>query len=363
MNKVLLITNIPSSYRVDFYNLLATTDKIDCHFLFVQGKDTSHKKIIWGNNDNNFYKKSVFVDSKNIIYKYALIAKQIIRTKPQNIVIGGFPSYYPIVFFLKQFLNYNIYCWWAGNEFTEPKNRFKLLYRIICAKSLTGCFFYSDYSKDYFLKYIKNFNPVHYKTVNNNTRIFHIKSHTDVINKEFSKNDSIFKIITIGFQEKRKNTILLLKSLTHVIYNNILVEVIGDGVELIKLKKYAKEHSLTNVIFAGKLSPGEVLQKISKSNLLIHTSFSDSWPQVINEAAINGIPYLISTKSGVSNTYTKQFSELVTFNPYNEFELAKKIQYLIDNPSLLVELGQYAQKDAFENDGKKVFTDFVELLS
>ena len=57
MKKVLLITNIPSSYRVDFYNLLATTDKIDCHFLFVPGKDTSHKKIIWGKNDNHFYKK------------------------------------------------------------------------------------------------------------------------------------------------------------------------------------------------------------------------------------------------------------------------------------------------------------------
>lgn len=358
MKRLLLISNIPASYRVDLYNLLATTDQIDCYFLFISEKDTSHKKIIWGSNDNHFYKKSVFIGNKISFYKFLLIAKHILLIRPQNIVIGGIPAYYLVVFLMKLFLNFKIFCWWAGNKFTEPKNKLKFLYRIISAKSISGCFFYSDYSKDYFLKNIKNLKPTQFKVIGNNTRVPQIYSK----NKDATKKNFIFRITTIGFQEKRKNTILLLKSLTKLCLNNIFIEVIGDGVELMKLKKFALEHNLTNVSFLGKIAPDEVLRQISISSLLIHTSLSDSWPQVINEAAINRIPYLISTRSGVSNAYTKKFFEIVCFNPENENDLAKKIQHLIDNPDLLNYLGDYAQKDAMANNGKKVFMNFIEFF-
>lgn len=363
MKKVVLITNIPSSYRVDFYNLLATTDKIDFHFIFIPEKNINHKSIIWGKKENKFYNKSQFIEKNNKLAIYISLAKLLYHIKPKKIVIGGFPNYFFVILLLKLVLKFDIFCWWGGHKYSEPNTFSKRNYRKISSFFIKGCFFYSEHAASYFLKNIKNLNSSNYRIVGNNTRINSltiIKSNVQDITNE----KSIFNIITIGFQNN-KNTILLLKSLKIIQSKNVdvLLKIVGDGPEIERLKKYSLDNNIENLYFIGNVPPEDVYRYLSTSDLLVHPSYHDRWPQVINEAAACGIPYLVSSKAGVINAYTKKYNKFVIFNPQDENELALKIQNLIDKPAFKNDLGYYAQKDALENDGRKAFSYFIELLA
>jgi len=173
-----------------------------------------------------------------------------------------------------------------------------------------------------------------------------------------------FTLISVGFQEKRKNTILLLKALSLLEERRINVRtiIVGDGPEMAPLKKYTQNKNLKTVYFLGNLAQHETFLHLKTSSLFIHCSYSDSWPQVYNEAAYCSLPILISDRAGVNNEYTNKYNDLVLFDPFNEEDLARKIEFLIGHREVLEELGRFSYEDIVKNDGQKVMASFMELV-
>ena len=365
MNKVLIVTNIPAAYRVDFFNLLAADEEIDFNFLFIPEKNSSHKEIIWGDNSNPFFGKSFFIKNGPGIKFLRSLTKQISKCKPNKVVVGGIPHYFPVIVFISFFLRYKIYCWWAGHAYTEKRNILKRYFRTLFSIFIDGYFFYSEYAYKYFFNHIRPIKK-QYKIVGNNTRLAAIEMERFLpSNYEQKLDHNCFSLISIGFQEKRKNTILLLEAISILNSNNnwkINTIIIGDGPELQKLKLWKRKNNLSCVNFIGNLSPENVLKRLINSSLLIHPSYSDSWPQVYNEAAFCSIPILISSRAGVINEYTKKYKNLVLFDPFSPDELAQKIAVLLSNENIRNELGTFAHREAIDNDGRKVLVDFKELL-
>ncbi|MDC3319265.1 glycosyltransferase, partial [Flavobacteriaceae bacterium] len=166
-------------------------------------------------------------------------------------------------------------------------------------------------------------------------------------------------------QEERKNTIILLKAVQLLQDKgyDISTLVIGDGPELSKLKRYAINNNLINTSFLGNLNYKAVYKNLLESDLLIHPSKSDSWPQVFNEAAFCRNAIFVSEKSGVLNSYTQKYENKVIFESDNFQELSFKIENLINNELLLTELKNATIENAKVNDGEKVIIDMLNLLS
>tara|TARA_B110000902_G_scaffold247141_1_gene302912 strand:+ start:1438 stop:2520 length:1083 start_codon:yes stop_codon:yes gene_type:complete len=359
MNKTLIVTNIPSSYRVDLFNALSVESKMDFHFLFIPDKSVSHKDMIWGNKNNSFFKKTTILD-----YNFFKIASFLKKNKFDSIIVGGIPMYFFLLVVFKIMYNTRLYCWWAGTNFTERSSFLKKHYRTFFSYFIDGYFFYSKLSYNYFDSFIRKLKN-NYKIIGNNTRFAKIEA--DKIKKiEFIKNStSQFQIINVGFQEERKNTIILLKAVQLLQDKgyDINTLVIGDGPELSKLKGYALNNNLINTSFLGNLNYEAVYKNLLESDLLIHPSKSDSWPQVFNEAAFCRNAIFVSEKSGVFNSYTQKYENKVLFESDNFQELSFKIENLINNKLLLTELKNATFENAKVNDGEKVIIDMLNLLS
>lgn len=364
MKKSVIISNIPAEYRIDLFNELAIAPNSDISFVFIPDKTVKHKDILWASKYNVFMHKSVISTNKSILYNYLFLFKYLANNKIDNILVGAIPNYFPVLAFYRFIFKAKIICWWAGNRNTEPKNLFKNYYRKICSNFIDTYFFYSKSSFEYFIGKVRKINVPSF-IIGNNTRFSKIQlQKINLLNKNLRISDNI-EIISIGFQEKRKNTILLLKAISILQNQNFTIgtSIIGDGPEIPILIKYVEHNHINNVKFIGNLSTELVYQQMLQSDILVHPSHSDSWPQVFNEASLCGLAIMISDKSGITNDYTERYNEEIIFNSENEDELALKIRNIIGNPDLLSKLKNAAFNNAVENDGVKFKNIFLSSLT
>lgn len=218
---------------------------------------------------------------------------------------------------------------------------------------------------NYFQKNIKVLNKNNFRIIGNNTRLvtgYYFNLRNKILNGEKSKTAS-FNIISVGYQYN-KNTITLLKAISHIGINyNIKLNIIGEGPDVNECKEYINKANMKNVMFYGFKNQEEIFNILLENDLFVHPSYFDRWPQVYNEAAMCGIPVLISSKAGVDTNYTRNFKNIVVFDPYNYKDLSNKIIYLLNNHNLLIKLGEYIFYDSSQNDARPVFKKIIELLN
>ncbi|KRL62679.1 glycosyltransferase [Lactobacillus psittaci] len=107
-----------------------------------------------------------------------------------------------------------------------------------------------------------------------------------------------FNIINVARCEKIKGQDLLIKALKDLHDSHIRLHIAGDGSELENLKQLASDLNVANqVTFHGFVSHDELGSLYQKMDLAVLTSYSESFPLVLLEAADNLIP-LLSTDVG-----------------------------------------------------------------
>jgi len=125
------------------------------------------------------------------------------------------------------------------------------------------------------------------------------------INKLISKinNSKNLKICTIGRLHWIKNYTDILKSLKILKDKEIQFKyhIIGEGVLLEALKYEVYEYGLNDsVIFEGKLSHQETIQKLYDSDVYIQYSYSEGFCNAVLEAQSMGVLPIVSDAEGLS---------------------------------------------------------------
>lgn len=107
-----------------------------------------------------------------------------------------------------------------------------------------------------------------------------------------------FNLINVARCEKVKGQDLLLKALKDLHDPHIRLHIAGDGSELDTLKDLAQKLNISNqVTFHGFVNHDELTHLYERCDLAVLTSYSESFPLVLLEAADNLIP-LLSTEVG-----------------------------------------------------------------
>lgn len=118
----------------------------------------------------------------------------------------------------------------------------------------------------------------------------------------FLFGDTPFRFVFVGNLIKRKNVFLLMKSINYLkrYFNyKFTLDIIGDGPELLKLKQFVDENSLSKfVTFRGSLPINIVQKELQHYDALILPSKYDGWGAVINEALHHGLFVIISSSCG-----------------------------------------------------------------
>ncbi len=159
--------------------------------------------------------------------------------------------------------------------------------------------------------------------------------------KRSNNDDGFFHIIMTGRYTQEKRQDLLIEAVFLSKYEKrIKLHIKGQGPREEEYKNLATK--LTNGADIGFVSDEELARLLSIANLYVHTSDVDGESISALEAISNGIVPIISD-SKISATKQFALTEESLFKAGDARDLAKKIDYFIENPNRLEELrGKYS---------------------
>ena len=170
-------------------------------------------------------------------------------------------------------------------------------------------------------------------------------------------------ILNVGFFEKQKDQITLLKSINILKkkYTNFLLLLVGDGSEYNNLINYIKENSLEKFvkIFRNINNPTQFFQK---ADLFILSSIYEGLGNVLVEAIKYKCPIITSNCNSGPMEIIKNNKYGDSFNPGDHKTLAKKILNHFKNPSRLKKKVKVPQSHLVKFSLKKNIKDFKKLF-
>lgn len=330
LERILFLTNLPTPYRVDFYNAFSQY----CHLTVIfEGKRFKQQKFNWVDEklfNFKYYFANEWLNEQKIKWK---ILFQILHNKYDKIVIGCYHTRtQSLLILLLKLLRKKYIFETDGGIIPDYENKIKYFFKRML---ISGASLYLSPSKctdDYL---------IHYGGLPNNIYRYpftSIKSHdvikeilTDEQKESLRKKLGIqnkYLILSVGQFIHRKGFDILLKAMNSV-HANVTLCLIG-GTPTDEYNSIIKNSKLTNVIFRPFLSKDELNEYYKASNLFVLPTREDIWGLVINEAMAQGLPVITTDKcvAGVELILDKKL--IVPTESYIDLENA--INYVLDNP-------------------------------
>lgn len=295
--KVLFLTNVPSPYRVDFFNELGKF--CDLTVLFEK-KTSDERDEHWHNHRfENF--KGVFLKGKSITVDTAIcrdVIKFIDRKSYDIIICGNFSSPTGIMAIHKMRRLHIDYYLEADGGISKNTRGFKNLLKKKIISKAKGCFSSGKMCDQYFLTYgadPKNIYRYPFTSI----------SEKDIIAKPLSTKEKNILRKEMGMVEEKilisvgrfsymngygKGYDTLLK-VSEELPKNVGVYIIGDNPteEFIEWKE---NKNLKNVHFIPFVKKDKLFKYYQSADLMVFLTRGEAWGLVVNEALANGLPVI-----------------------------------------------------------------------
>lgn len=159
------------------------------------------------------------------------------------------------------------------------------------------------------------------------------------LNKKNTKKKLKFEnkkiILFVGKLIKRKNPFEFLKiAELNRDKINLHFVIIGDGILKKKCVEYIKNLNLTNVSLLGFVNQNKIREYYKVSDLMIVTSFYETWGLNINEAFASNVPVICSHDCGASSDLVVNKKTGFVYKTGNINDLNKKINLILHDKKL-----------------------------
>ncbi len=170
---------------------------------------------------------------------------------------------------------------------------------------------------------------------------------------------------TIGRLSSIKNQQLLLQAVAALQGRGRSVQLllVGDGSQRETLEERSRSLGIVDQIeFAGYRSDTD--QQLQRMDVFALPSLSEGMPLVLIEAMAAGKPIIASAVGGVAAMLAQGDCGLLLSDNHSAEELADKIEYCLDSPSVAKQLGQAARQRAVqEYSVAKMASAYLEVYS
>lgn len=361
MYKVLWITNIPSPYRVEFFNQLGM--EVDLTVLFERN-NSSERDDKWFNKEfRNF--RAIFLkgmkfkaDSLISVNVTHYINKQfdfIFLSNPMT------PTGITASFYMKLF---NIPFIIEGDGAFKPIKESKFRFYIKKWALNKAKFYFStgdDHSSYYSHYGISSSKIIRYS--------FSSMNSSEILKKSISNNEKnkkkktislkpIFTIIFIGRFVYGKGIDTLLKAVSQLNFDFQLILIGGKKEEISKFGK--SDHYKTHIVeFTNKK---EILNYLDLSDIFVFPTRKDVWGLVINEAFARGIPVISTNASGAANNLIADSINGFVIDVEDYSSLAKKINILESDSELRYQMSEKAIEVAKKYTIEKMVKEHIDFM-
>ncbi len=338
--KIVIITNMPSFYRVDLFNRLTEQDKYDINVIFCRRIEKNLRK--WDIDEKSFKFNYLFLNSssiefnpsgineKKIIYLPGKIVSVIKSISPEAVISFEYNPVSLTAFFHCKTHKIKYISWSDGTIDSDTNLNFiqYLIRKLICPKS-DALIASSSLTKESQIKYGADPRNIFISLLTINGNQF-----TNELNKESRNPGEIVTLITVSYLFKRKGIENLLNALKDLNAEYRLL-IIGDGPEKENLSKMITAFSLDNkVILVGYKNRTEIIEYFRNSDGLLFPTLLEQFGLVTVEALFASLPLIISKYAGSINDVLIDSVNGYMIDPYNKDDMISKIEKLIKNKEL-----------------------------
>jgi glycosyltransferase involved in cell wall biosynthesis len=349
--KVLLVTNIPSPYRIPLFNELHrqleneglklkvvfgalglayrrwAVDMSECLFDY---EILSSKKTFYSNPE----KKSL---------SYSGLYRMISEYNPSIIIIGAF-TIATKKLWLRSFFKKTPYIIWSGS--IERKARHvssiqKLQMKVLIKRAI-GFIAYGTKAKEYLVSMGAELDKIEIGINTVDTQFYKLESEKW---RKLTPNDNKKHLLYIGNLWPPKNVLKVVKVIHDLsnLRNDFILDIVGDGEEREQLEKYVEENNLNEfVTFHGYKQKNELPHFLAKADCFLFQTDFDIWGLVLVEAMAAGIPCISSIHAGATYDLIKNGITGFTVDFSETKKVVEKINWILANPELAKKVGQNA---------------------
>lgn len=356
--KVLLITSIPTPYRIPLFNELSKQFKQQSiQFKVVFGAlGYSRRKWDIDMSDCNFNfevlssRKITLPDKENTFFTYKGVLSVIKKEEPSIIIITGFSWATTKLWFRSLFVS-SPYLIWSGAILSKarPDSLLRKIHRMILLKRAKGFIAYGIKAKEYLISLGADPDEITIGINTVDTDFFRKKTgELRIHSKKKDKKELLF----IGYLVKRKRVDLLFDVAKILIRKrqDFILRLIGDGPDLENLKALAHDLNLVDhVSFEGFKQKSIIPKYLAEADCFLFPSEIDFWGLVLVEAMAVGLPCISSIYAGATFDLIEDGVNGFVMDFSNTVEVADRINWILDNPQLSKEIGERARNFILEN--------------
>lgn len=358
--KILYLTNIPSPYRVDFFNELGKYCELIV--LFERESAGDRDKRWKANNYKNF--KAIFLNGKKLGTD-ASVSPHVIRYLKNGydaIILGGYssPTYMIAIDYMRIrgipfFLN-------ADGGFIKEDN--KLLYKIKkhYIGGASGWLSTCKGTDDYLLYYgAKKDCIFHYPftSVMESDLFYMAEEDKQQIKKQLCIDEKKM-VITVGQFIPRKGFELLIQA-AGKISKDYGIFVIGGkpGKEYLDIQK---ECGATNVHFMDFMEKEQLKRYYLAADLFVFPTKEDIWGLVLNEAMSFGLPCVASFNANASRELIDDGLSGYLIDPCDVDDMAEKMETLLRDDVFRIKMGQRAFEKMRDYTIEKMAKRHIDII-
>jgi glycosyltransferase involved in cell wall biosynthesis len=127
--------------------------------------------------------------------------------------------------------------------------------------------------------------------------------------------------------------------------NRIPLHIVGDGPLRAELENYARQNSLSQVFFRGRLNPEQIAAQMARSRFLVLPSeWYETFGRVAAEAFACGVP-VIASRMGAMEEIVADGRTGLHFTPGSVDDLVCKVVWACDHAGEMCEMGRSARAE------------------
>ena len=362
--RIVIITNIPAPYRVDFFDYLQKHYQ-EYKFTIVY---SSH------NEDNRSWEieqekmqNSIFLESKTIKIKKKMDMRyvhipwgvgKLLKELDPDVVVGS--EYNPTILLALHYCKRHkmpFVSWTDGTLFSERNfGKVQLWSRKHVIRRADSYIASSSKAKEA---------QVYYGALEEKCHISYLTVDVDqYVQKPQGKGNG--KILCVGSLIERKGIDLLLKALSELREPYDLF-IAGTGEEKESLEKLAQELKIDDKIhFLGHLNRAELLKHYADSDLFVLPTREDCFALVILEAMCSGLPIICSKYADGAYDLLENEKNGFVIDPYDTKKFRECIQRILKDKeiqkNMRKESEKIIEKFRFENVSKVYMEAIAECI-
>jgi glycosyltransferase involved in cell wall biosynthesis len=332
--KILILSNIPSPYRIDFFNELGKS--VDLTVVF-EAKTAAGIRFNWNIDEIQFF-RAVFLKEGDINEKSInwSILKYIKKNHYDHIIVTSYAYYTEMLALLALKIRRIPYFLEIDGGLIRQEGMLKKFLKTFLISNAAGYFSPSKTSDDYLVYYGANKSLIYrypFTSLRNQDILTDLVPNEEKLN---IRNELGIKerkvVLAVGQFIHRKGFDLLINA-SKYLSDDIGVYFVGGKPtkEYIELKD---KYDLSNVHFKGFKTKGELSKFFKAADAFVLPTREDVWGLVINEAMGFGLPVISTNKCIAALELVVESKNGYIVKVEDSESIAKKIKILLSDDKL-----------------------------